>query len=74
MAGETKIVFLDEPTTGLDPINRIQIWNILLKFKQKKSILLTTHLMEEADQLSDRIGFLNKGKILAVDTPTHLKT
>ena len=49
LSGDTDCVFLDEPTTGLDPINRIEIWGILQEAKKNKAILLTTHLMEEAD-------------------------
>lgn len=73
IAGDVKLVFLDEPTSGLDPINRIQIWHILSKLRHTKSILLTTHLMEEADQLCDRIGVINLGEIVCLDFQTNLK-
>lgn len=67
------LLFLDEPTTGLDPQARLFIWDILRKFKaEEKSIILTTHYMEEAEQLCDRIAIMDKGKILAMDTPAQL--
>jgi len=67
------ILFLDEPTLGLDPQSRRAIWKYIKKFKGEKTILLTTHYMEEADQLSDRIGIMDEGKIVALDTPEKLK-
>jgi len=73
IAGSTKLVILDEPTTGLDPINRIQIWQIVKEIKQQNAVLLTTHLMEEADQLCDRIGIINHGELLCVDYNHNLK-
>lgn len=73
IAGNVKLVFLDEPTTGLDPINRIQIWHILSELRHKRSILLTTHLMDEADQLCDRIGIINLGQIICLDYQANLK-
>ena len=73
IAGKTKLVFLDEPTSGLDPINRIQIWHILNELRGKRSIVLTTHLMDEADQLCDRIGIINFGKIICLDHQSNLK-
>lgn len=73
VAGSTKLVILDEPTTGLDPINRIQIWNIIKEIKQENSILLTTHLMNEADQLCDRVGIINYGELLCVDYNLNIK-
>ena len=56
LVGNPKVVFLDEPTTGLDPVNREAFWGIIEKVKRDKAIILTTHLMQEADYLSDRIG------------------
>lgn len=73
IAGSTKLVILDEPTTGLDPINRIQIWQIVKEIKQHNAVLLTTHLMDEADQLCDRIGIINQGELLCVDYNLNLK-
>ncbi|MBZ4649388.1 ABC transporter ATP-binding protein [Thermosipho sp. (in: thermotogales)] len=70
---DPKIIFLDEPTTGLDPQSRRKIWDIILEFKDKgKTIFLTTHYMEEAQFLSDRVCIIDNGKIIALDTPQKL--
>ena len=73
--GQT-LYILDEPTTGLDPNARREIWAILMKLKAEAqtSLILTTHYMEEADRLSHRVAFLDRGKIVALDTPENLKT
>ena len=69
-----EILFLDEPTAGLDPQSRIALWEILGALHQGgQTILLTTHYMEEADQLCDRLAIMDHGKILALDTPAGLK-
>lgn len=70
-----KVLFLDEPTLGLDPQTRIHIWKYIKKLNKEDSvtILLTTHYMEEADSLCDRIGIIDKGKILVIDKPNNLK-
>ena len=70
-----KVMFLDEPTLGLDPNSRKSMWNYIQKLvkEEKITIILTTHYMEEADTLCDRIGFINRGKISAIDTPKQLK-
>ncbi len=70
-----KVLFLDEPTLGLDPNSRKSMWDYIQKLvkEEKITIILTTHYMEEADTLCDRIGFINKGKIIAIDTPQQLK-
>ncbi len=70
-----KVIFLDEPTLGLDPNSRKSMWSYIQKLvkEEKITIILTTHYMEEADILCDRIGFINKGKIIAIDTPEKLK-
>jgi ABC-2 type transport system ATP-binding protein len=70
-----KVIFLDEPTLGLDPNSRKSMWDYIQKLvkEEKITIILTTHYMEEADTLCDRIGFINKGKIIAIDTPEQLK-
>jgi ABC-2 type transport system ATP-binding protein len=70
-----KVMFLDEPTLGLDPNSRKSMWNYIQKLvkEEKITIILTTHYMEEADMLCDRIGFINRGKISAIDTPKQLK-
>ncbi|WP_126993054.1 ABC transporter ATP-binding protein [Thermosipho globiformans] len=70
---DPKIIFLDEPTTGLDPQSRRKIWDIILEFKDKgKTIFLTTHYMEEAQFLSDRVCIIDNGEIVALDTPQKL--
>jgi ABC-type multidrug transport system ATPase subunit len=56
LVGDPKVVFLDEPTTGLDPENRRNLWDILVQSKGKRAVILTTHSMEEADVLCSRIG------------------
>lgn len=68
------VVFLDEPTLGLDPQARRAIWEYINKLKREKTILLTTHYMDEADFLADRIGIMDEGKIVALGTSTELKT
>lgn len=71
---DPQIVFLDEPTLGLDPQARRAIWEYINKLKRKKTILLTTHYMDEADFLADRIGIIDEGKIVALGTSHELKT
>jgi len=74
LINDPDILFLDEPTSGLDPISSEAIRNIILEEKEKgKTIFLTTHNMMEADKLSDRVAFINEGKIAALDTPENLK-
>jgi len=70
-----KILFLDEPTTGLDPVSRTNVWEMIrtLREKSELTILLTTHYMEEADKLCERIAIVDHGKLAALDTPTRLK-
>ena len=70
-----KVIFLDEPTLGLDPNSRKSMWDYIQKLVKEENItiILTTHYMEEADTLCDRIGFINKGKMIAIDTPQQLK-
>jgi len=68
------ILFLDEPTAGLDPQSRLALWEILGELHEAgETILLTTHYMEEADQLCDRVAIMDHGQILALDTPAGLK-
>ena len=68
------ILFLDEPTAGLDPQSRIALWDILSELHvDGQTILLTTHYMEEADQLCNRVAIMDHGRILALDTPAQLK-
>ena len=70
-----KVLFLDEPTIGLDPQSRDHIWDYIkdLKKRENITIILTTHYMEEADKLCDRIAIMDKSKIIALDTPNNLK-
>jgi ABC-2 type transport system ATP-binding protein len=68
-----EILFLDEPTLGLDPQARRAIWDYIVRLKGERTILLTTHYMDEADFLADRIGIMDKGKIVALGTSTELK-
>jgi len=71
--GNPKYIFLDEPTTGLDPLSRRKIWELLLKKKEGRVIFLTTHYMDEADILADRKLILTKGKIRCLGTSLYLK-
>jgi len=70
-----KVLFLDEPTLGLDPQTRDHIWTYIKELKKTHdiTIVLTTHYMDEADRLSNRIGIMDHGKIIALDTPPKLK-
>jgi len=70
-----RIFFLDEPTTGLDPVSRVAVWEMLNKLKARRqlTILLTTHYMDEADRLCDRIAIVDHGRLVALDTPARLK-
>jgi ABC-2 type transport system ATP-binding protein len=72
---EPKIFFLDEPTTGLDPVSRVAVWEMIRKIKQQRglTVLLTTHYMDEADKLCDRIAIVDHGKLVALDSPLKLK-
>jgi ABC-type multidrug transport system ATPase subunit len=74
LVGEPKIVFLDEPSTGLDPENRRQLWDILGEARGKRAIILTTHSMEEADVLCNRIGIVTDGVLRCVGKQIRLKT
>jgi ABC-2 type transport system ATP-binding protein len=70
-----KIFFLDEPTTGLDPVSRVAVWEMLgnIKAHRQLTILITTHYMDEADRLCDRIAIVDHGKLVALDAPAALK-
>ncbi|KAJ6235328.1 atp-binding cassette transporter subfamily a abca [Anaeramoeba flamelloides] len=70
---DSKIVFLDEPTTGMDPSSKRKVWNIIQQKKADRAIILTTHSMEEADALADRIGILENGKLRAIGVGEELK-
>src|SRR5215831_7404390 len=72
---EPKVFFLDEPTTGLDPVSRVAVWEMLRRLKETRdlTVFLTTHYMDEADKLCDRIGIVDHGKLVALDSPMKLK-
>ena len=73
LIGEPQILFLDEPTLGLDVIARHELWDVICELKGKITIVLTTHYMEEAEALSDRIGIMKNGRLLAEGTAEELK-
>ena len=72
---EPRIFFLDEPTTGLDPVSRVAVWEMLRKIKQERSltVLITTHYMDEADRLCDHIAIVDHGRLKAPDSPMRLR-
>ncbi|XP_061353107.1 ABC transporter A family member 2-like isoform X3 [Gastrolobium bilobum] len=74
LIGDPKLVILDEPTTGMDPITRRHVWDIIENAKRGRAIVLTTHSMEEADILSDRIGIMAKGRLRCIGTSIRLKS
>ena len=73
LIGQPQILFLDEPTLGLDVIARHDLWDVIRSLKGKTTIILTTHYMEEAEELSDRIGIMKEGCLLAIGTADELK-
>ena len=75
LVGMPRVILMDEPTTGIDPENRHQIWKIIDEIRRDKSttLIFTTHLMEEADNLADRIGILAEGNLQCIGTQIHLK-
>src|ERR1700704_4530651 len=73
LVSDPDLLFLDEPTTGLDPQSRRQLWDVVQGFKARsKTVLLTTHYMDEAERLCDRVAVVDHGKVIAVGTPTEL--
>lgn len=73
LVGDPELLFLDEPTTGLDPQSRRQLWDIIRDFRARgRTVLLTTHYMEEAERLSDRVAIVDQGKVIALGTPAEL--
>ncbi|HEX4825262.1 MAG TPA: ABC transporter ATP-binding protein [Candidatus Polarisedimenticolaceae bacterium] len=73
LVGDPEILFLDEPTTGLDPQARRQVWDVIADVRSRGgTVLLTTHYMEEAERLCDRIAIVDRGKVIALDTPAGL--
>ena len=73
LISEPQILFLDEPTLGLDVIARHELWDVIRSLKGKVTIILTTHYMEEAEELSDRVAIMKDGKLLICDTPARIK-
>ncbi|XP_068901248.1 phospholipid-transporting ATPase ABCA3-like isoform X1 [Tenebrio molitor] len=73
LIGNSKVLILDEPTSGMDPESRRKIWNLLLEYRKTKTILISTHFMEEADILGDRIAIMANGSLQCYDTPMRLK-
>ena len=72
--GDADIIFLDEPTTGLDPASRRDVWSVIQRFRSEgKTIVLTTHYLEEAEKLCSRVMFLNKGKMVSIGTPDEVR-
>jgi ABC-2 type transport system ATP-binding protein len=73
LVGEPELLFLDEPTTGLDPQSRRQLWDVVLAQKARgRTVLLTTHYMDEAERLCDRVAIVDRGKVIALGTPREL--
>jgi ABC-2 type transport system ATP-binding protein len=73
LVGDPELLFLDEPTTGLDPQSRRQLWDIITSFREsRRTVLLTTHYMDEAERLCNRVAVVDKGKIIALGTPREL--
>ena len=73
LISEPEILFLDEPTLGLDVLARHDLWEAIRALKGRITIILTTHYMEEAEALSDRIGIMKNGRLLAAGTAEELK-
>jgi ABC-type multidrug transport system ATPase subunit len=67
--GEPNVILMDEPTTGMDPVSRRQVWDLIQKMKRGRVLIMTTHSMEEAELLSDKLAVLNHGQVKCVGTP-----
>ena len=72
--GKSKVVVLDEPTAGVDPYARRAIWDVLLKYKKDRTLIMSTHFMDEADLLGDRIAIINEGKLVCVGSSIFLRS
>jgi ABC-2 type transport system ATP-binding protein len=73
LVGDPELLFLDEPTTGLDPQSRLQLWDVVASFKNDgRTVLLTTHYMDEAERLCDRVAIIDHGRLIALGTPREL--
>src|SRR5487761_205886 len=73
LASEAEIIFLDEPTTGLDPISRKEFWDLLKEIGRERFTFLTTHYLEEAEALADSIGILDRGKLIRIGSLDQLR-
>jgi ABC-type multidrug transport system ATPase subunit len=71
--GDPRVILMDEPTTGLDPVSRRQVWDLIQSLKQGRVLIMTTHAMEEAELLSDKLAVLSNGSVGCVGTPLQLK-
>ncbi len=67
--GDPCLILMDEPTTGMDPVSRKQVWELIQKLKKKRVVIMTTHAMDEAEMLSDKLAVLNHGEVTCVGTP-----
>lgn len=67
------MLVLDEPTSGMDPQSRRLVWNLLLEYRKSRTILISTHFMEEADAIADYVAIMNQGQIIWNETPIQLK-
>lgn len=72
--GNPDIILMDEPTTGMDPVSRRHCWSLIQKMKMDKSIIMSTHAMEEAELLSDKLIVLDKGELVCIGSPFELKS
>ena len=73
LSSEAEVVFLDEPTTGLDPISRREFWQTLKEIGKERFTFLTTHYLEEAEELADKIGMLDQGSLIRIGTLEELR-
>ena len=75
LVNDPEVVFLDEPTTGLDPQARRAVWEVIRKLKNEgRTVMLTTHYLEEAEELADRVAIMNHGKIVATGTTEEIES
>ena len=74
LMGDSQVIYLDEPTSGLDPVSRQSIWGILENIRQEnRTIILTTHFLDEAERLADRIAIMSRGQLLAMGSNEFIK-
>merc|ERR1719198_306812 len=73
LVGDTKVLYLDEATSGVDPESRTHFWDLLRKYRQERIVVCTTHFLDEADYLADKVAIISDGKLLACDSPAALK-